>query len=177
MSTQTALIIVDVQSSIVEYCYQGNEVVERIQTLLEKARHANIPALFVQHNEPEGSPLATGTPGWQIHPTLCPHPDEPIIQKTACDSFFETSLQDELKARSIDHLVIVGFQTEYCIDTTCRTAVSHGYEVTLAGDCHSTTDDAVLKAADIIAHHNANLNGLGTPKNIITVKESREIFE
>ncbi|MEJ8548379.1 cysteine hydrolase family protein [Brevibacillus borstelensis] len=176
MDKQTALVIVDVQSVIVGYSYQGNEVVERIQTLLEKARQINIPVLFVQHNDPEGSPIATGTPGWQIHPSLCPHPDEPIIQKTACDSFYETSLQDELKARNINHLVIVGFQTQYCIDTTCRAAVSHGFGVTLAADCHSTTDDAVLKAADIIAHHNANLNGLGTPKNVISVKESSEIF-
>ena len=41
-----------------------------------------------------------------------------------------------------------------CIDTTVRSSVSHGYEVTLIQDAHSTIDSEILDASTIIAHHN-----------------------
>ncbi|BCQ42632.1 hypothetical protein ERHA55_01590 [Erwinia rhapontici] len=50
-------------------------------------------------------------------------------------------------------------KTEYCVDTTCRAAADRGFEVVLVSDAHSTTDNAVLTAEQIIAHHNATLSG------------------
>jgi nicotinamidase-related amidase len=44
--------------------------------------------------------------------------------------------------------------TPMCIDTTVRSAVSHGYGVTLIQDAHSTIDSEILTAPSIIAHHN-----------------------
>lgn len=51
-------------------------------------------------------------------------------------------------------LVITGLQTAYCVDTTCRRAYSLGYETVLVSDGHSTLDSDILKASQIIAHHN-----------------------
>jgi nicotinamidase-related amidase len=55
----------------------------------------------------------------------------------------------------------VGLQTELCVDTTVRRACTLGYRITLVADGHSTLDNGVLTAAQIIAHHNATLANFG----------------
>ncbi|MGI9449161.1 MAG: isochorismatase family protein, partial [Geminicoccaceae bacterium] len=60
----------------------------------------------------------------------------------------------ELDALGVDSLIVVGNQTEFCVDTTCRHACSHGYKVTLLKDAHSTWNSDYLTAQQIIAHHN-----------------------
>lgn len=82
-----------------------------------------------------------------------------MVQKPHPDAFQDTSLQQELASRGIQHLIISGIQTEYCIDTTCRRAYSPGYAVTLVEDAHSTWDTDQLTARQIIDHHNSVLGG------------------
>ncbi len=55
-------------------------------------------------------------------------------------------------------LVFCGLQTEVCVDTTIRSALAHGYKNILIGDAHSSYDNDVMKAKDIVAHHNNVLN-------------------
>ncbi|USG67383.1 cysteine hydrolase [Brevibacillus ruminantium] len=172
----TALLVVDAQVCLIEQTYQGHAVLERIQKLITRARDLQIPVIYIQHCENEGE-FEIGTPTWQIHSAITPFAHEPVIRKFACDSFLDTTLQNELEFRQINHLVIVGWQTEYCIDTTSRRAISLGYDVTLVSDCHSTFNNSVLKAEQIIAHHNALLSVFGTASNHIAVKSSDRIFE
>ncbi|MED4586101.1 cysteine hydrolase family protein [Brevibacillus choshinensis] len=175
MSKNPALLIVDVQEFLIEHAFEGHALVERIEKLITRARDLQIPVFYIQHCESEGE-FEIGTPTWQIHHAITPKEHEPVIQKFACDSFFDTPLRDELGSREINHLFIVGLQTEYCIDTTSRRAISLGYDVTLVEDCHSTLDSHVLKAEQIIAHHNSVLNGFGTANNQIAVMSSDTLF-
>jgi nicotinamidase-related amidase len=161
MANQTALLVIDVQNAIIagdEPSYHSEVVLRNIAHLLEQARASKTPIVFIQHTEPNF--LDEGSAGWEIHPQVAPQPDEPVFGKRACDSFFETPLQAELEQRGIQHLIIAGCQTNYCIDTTTRRAITLGYNVTLVGDAHSTTDH-VLPAEQIVAYHNAVLNGFG----------------
>lgn len=83
-----------------------------------------------------------------------------------------------MQANGINHLVIVGCKTEYCIDSACRKATTLGYDVTLVRDGHSTSDSAVLSGEQIIAHHNTCLHGLGNLEPFILVRHSQEnVFE
>ncbi|MHA2364674.1 MAG: isochorismatase family protein, partial [Candidatus Hodarchaeales archaeon] len=59
--------------------------------------------------------------------------------------------------RKIENLIIVGLQTEYCIDTTVRRAFSEEFNVTLVKDTHSTWNSSKLTAQQIIDHHNSIL--------------------
>jgi nicotinamidase-related amidase len=172
-----ALLVVDVQVGLVELIPAEiqNSVLPRIGTLVAKARASGTPVIYIQHDGPRGHPLETHTKGWEIHPSLKPAADEPIIRKRESDSFFETTLQEELKRRGIKHLVIAGGMTEYCVDTTCRRATSLGYDVTLACDAHLTRDNGVLTAANIIAHHNLVLNDFGAGDHVIKAKPTDEI--
>ena len=179
MSKDTALLIVDVQAGVVDWSEPtsegSDEVLSRINELLTKARAAGSPVIYVQHEGEAGGRLARGSTGWQIHTAIAPAAGETVIHKRASDSFYETSLEEELRQRGIRHLVVTGCRTQYCVDATCRSAVSHGYDVTLAADAHMTVDTATLKASQIIAHHNETLDDFGNDRHVVTVKESRAI--
>lgn len=176
-STKTALIIIDVQVGIIEgfNAYRGREVLEQINKLLAKARASNTPIIYVQHDGEAGHPLEAGTQGWEIHSDIKPYEGDLIIRKHASDSFFETTLQQELESRGIKQLIITGCMTEYCVDTTTRRAVTMGYVVTLVSDAHTTIDNKLLTAAQIIAHHNALLDGFDAGAHAITVKPTEEV--
>ena len=131
--------------------------------------------IYIQHDGQKGHPLETYTKGWEIHPSIKPVSADPVIRKRESDSFFETTLQQELEKREITRLIIGGGMTEYCMDTTCRRATSLGYDVTLASDAHLTRDNGVLTAANIIAHHNFVLDDFGAGDHVITTKLTDQI--
>ena len=89
-----------------------------------------------------------------IHPTIAPESEDLVIHKPETDAFYGTTLQQELDARDLDHLIVVGCKSEACVDATCRKAIDLGYQVTLVSDAHSTTDNTVLTAPQIVAYHN-----------------------
>lgn len=178
MSKDQALLVIDAQVGLLEgeeTAYRKDEVLASINDLLSRARASNTPIIYVQHTGEEGGPLEADTPGWQIHPAIAPARGEQVIHKRACDSFYETPLKSELDARGTKHLVIAGCMTQYCVDTTSRSATTQGYNVTLAGDAHTTVDGKTLTAAQIIAYHNEILDDFGDDGHVITVKPSSKI--
>lgn len=177
MSDKKALLVVDVQRAVVDWsdpASEGEKVLANIRQLLSKARAAGAPVVYVQHDGEEDGRLAVGKQGWEIHPSVAPETGEHVVRKRASDSFYETTLREDLEARGIGHLVVVGCRTQYCVDTTCRSATTHGFDVTLASDAHTTADD-FLPAAQIVAHHNATLDDFGNERHVVTVKPSAEI--
>ncbi len=148
----TALVVIDVQVGFIDgdfAVYESAAMLERIKQLIDRARAHKVPVIYVRHDE---EPDADGP----LHPAITPQSDEVVVSKLTPDAFYQTNLQAELAARSITALIIAGFQTEMCIDTTTRQAWSRGYKVTLVKDAHSTPafPDAVLTVPQIIAHHN-----------------------
>ena len=73
------------------------------------------------------------------------------------------------------YLIVTGCMTEYCVDTSARRAVSNGYDVTLVSDAHTTIDNKQLTAAQIIAHHNALLDGFDAGSHAIKVRAAEEV--
>jgi nicotinamidase-related amidase len=180
-----ALVIIDVQNAIlgsadtpsrIENHAALDVVVARIAALIGRARSQGIPVVFVQHDGPTGYRLETGTPGWQIRPEIAPIKGEPVVHKMACDSFFETALAAELESRQIGKLIVAGCMTQYCVDTTVRRAVSLGYDVTLVRDAHMTSDFGGLTYEQIIAHHNALLDGFDAGSHGVRVVPHDLVF-
>lgn len=172
----TALLVIDMQVGQIERpVYRGTEVLSRIRALLEGARAVGVPVVHVRHEAPEGELFAPGTRGWEIHPSVAPAGDEPVIGKRSADAFHDSELLNVLRALGARRLVVAGCRTDYCIDTTCRRATTLGFDVTLASDAHTTTDNAVLPAAQIIAHHNATLDDFGDERHVVTTCPADEI--
>jgi nicotinamidase-related amidase len=174
---KSALVIVDVQIGLVKLMPPDlqDHVLSNIALLLGKARSSGTQVLFIQHDGPKGHPIEAGTPAWAIHPSILPQPGEAVIRKKTCDSFFETGLAEELQRDQIEHLIVAGGMTEYCVDTTCRRAVTLGYDVTLVADAHLTRDTPALTASQIIAHHNLLLDGFDAGECSIMVAPTREV--
>ncbi|MGA3212643.1 MAG: cysteine hydrolase family protein [Terriglobales bacterium] len=168
---KTALLIIDVQVGLVALMPRDlrEDVLKNIATLLARARSTGTAVIFVQHDGPKGHPLEVGTKAWEIHSTILPLSGEPVVRKPASDSFFETRLAECLSSQGVTSLIIAGGMTEYCIDTTCRRAVSLGYDVTLVSDGHFTRDTSVLPALEIVTHHNQLLDGFAAGSHEISV--------
>lgn len=178
MSTKTALLVIDVQVGQIEGprpAYRGGEVVARIQDLLARARAVGTDVIYVQHGEDGDGLFAVGIPTWEIHPSVRPLDGELVVHKRAADAFYQTPLRQELEARGITHLVVVGCKTQFCVDTTARQSASLGFDVTLVSDAHTTVDNDVLTAAQIVAHHNYTLDDFGNDEHVVVAKEARAV--
>jgi nicotinamidase-related amidase len=178
MANGTALLIIDVQVAMFDEDpppYRHEDVLANIRDVIDKARAARTPVIYVQHDHDTYEPMKHDAPGWQIHPAITPLPGERIIHKKACDSFYGTPLRSELDALGITDLVVAGLQTEMCVDTTCRRAISLDYDVTLVADGHATWDANGLTAAQIVAHTNKTLANMAHPTRGITAKPAAEI--
>jgi nicotinamidase-related amidase len=164
MSGKAALLIIDVQMAFFlkelgVQAYRGEEYVARMRDLITRARSTGVPVIYVQHDGEKGSPWESGTKGWPIHPDIAPKAGELVVHKPTPDAFYRTSLQSELDSRGIKKLIISGIQSDWCVDTTVRRAYSLEYEVTVVEDAHTTFDTEILKAPQIIAHHNSIFGG------------------
>ncbi len=155
---KTTLLVIDVQQNLIDFgAWNAKEILHNINQLIQKARQANTDIIFICDNRVE--------PNGGIHSSIATEKQDIIIQKDYCDSFSGTSLSELLTAQQSEQLIICGLQSEYCIDTTTRNALSRGYSVTLIADAHTTFDTSLLSAEQIIAHHNQTLSSLTADNN------------
>lgn len=162
-ATTTALVLIDLQQALIDAeprPHEAAQVVERVHALARRARAAGVPVLWVQHETRAGHALAHGSPGWALAGGLHAEPGDGHFRKTTPDSFLRTGLAEWLAARGITQLVIAGYASEFCIDTSTRRAAALGLAVTLAADAHTTHDKPHAAGALIRAHHNATLADL-----------------
>jgi nicotinamidase-related amidase len=183
-AAKTTLLVIDVQRGILaipglarkrEIDQALDETVARIAGLVERARAASVRVIYIQHDGSSGHRLEPQSSGWPLRSEVAPQPGESVIHKRACDAFFETTLDAELAAAHIKQVVICGCMTQYCIDTTVRRAVSLGYDAVLAADGHTTADMGAFRFEQIIAHHNALLDGFDAGTHEVRVCPSAEI--
>ncbi|MEH7445008.1 cysteine hydrolase family protein [Bacillus sp. JJ1122] len=177
--SKTVLLVIDAQVGIIEGpsigpVYKKEAVMQVMTNVIKNARESNVPVVYIQDLD-----VGSDNPEQHsIHPDILPLTTDTVIKKKATNAFFMTDLKKTLDELQCEHLVIIGVKTEYCVDTTARSATTLGYDVTLVADGHSTTDNKVLKAEQIIAHHNCNLHGLDNIDHFIFVRDSHEdIYE
>jgi len=160
MDTPVAILVIDVQVGLFagpQPVHDGTATVERIRALTERGRGAHVPVFYIQDNDV--GPI--DSPDWQLHPGLAARPDDRVVRKPYADSFHQTTLQAELAALAVGRLIIAGCKTDVCVEMTCRRAVSLGYDVTLVGDGHTTTDNQFMAASQSIGYYNWLLDGFG----------------
>jgi len=163
-----ALVVIDVQKGMWENPdyppYDDKGVLERIGSLIAKARAAGAPVMYVQHHnvdEPK-HPFKPGLPGYPFHDAIAPMAGDDVTVKHKSSAFHGTDFDAKLKARGIDHLVITGMQSEFCVNSTIRGAYERDYKVTLVSDAHSTGDTRVATAKDIVALQNQITHDFGS---------------
>ena len=171
-----ALIVIDVQNGVVEYARHRDETVARISELVDKARASDTDVIWVQHSEDE---MPIGSQYWQIVPELKPNDGEKIIQKLWRSSFEETDLEGVLEELNVDHLIVTGAQTNYCVRHTIHAAIERGLDVTLVEDAHTTMDESwngsPIPAEFIIAELNRSCSNYDLPDSRVDVVLAEKI--
>jgi nicotinamidase-related amidase len=119
----------------------GPRVLERLTGLLEEGRRAGIGIVHVQHHEsPDAGVFESGTPAVETMDEVAPADDEPVIVKHLPGAFDGTGLDRVLAELGSRTVVIAGFMTHMCCDTTAREAHARGLDVVFLTDGTATRD-------------------------------------
>lgn len=139
--SESALVIVDAQNTYREGIMQLTGVepaLEQCAQLLARARALQIPVLHIQHDAGPGSPYDVQAPIGAIADKVAPQAGEPVLVKNYPNAFVGTELDALLKARGVKNLVVVGFMTHMCINSTARGAFNLGYAVSVPAAATAT---------------------------------------
>lgn len=137
----SALVLVDCQNT---YTYGVMELdgvqaaLEETAVLLDRARSAGVPVLHIQHDGGPGSPYDITAEVGAIVGSVAPRDGEPVIVKQFPNSFVHTELDDRLKALGAGNLLLAGFMTHMCINSTARGAFNLGYAPTVVAAATAT---------------------------------------
>lgn len=165
--SSVGLLVIDVQQGLFERrtpIFKAEQLLDCITTLIDKARQNGVPVFFVQHANKRS--LAEGSSAWQFHPRIEPLEGELVIHKHQGNAFKDTVLREELEARGVSEVVVVGLVTHGCVQATCVGALGLGYHVILVQDGHSSYN---RQAGELIVEWNQKLQERG-----VEVKRSQE---
>lgn len=172
-----ALLVVDMQVGLWRQdpvAVDVDGIVDRINELISSFRESGNCVVFIQHDGPQGSDFEPETDGWCLLPELRREGDDLVVRKTICDAFYESELDARLRERGVDEVVVVGWATDHCVDTTIRAAISHNYAVVAVADAHTVARRPHADADLLIAHHNATWKTLLTPSVAVRVVSTGE---
>ena len=170
-----ALLVIDAQIGVLDGAHQRDETVANIATVVDKAREAGVPVVWIQHSSEY---LPIGSDSWQWAPELSRNDSEALVPKTYADSFEETDLERVLAAAGVGHVFVAGAQTDECIRSTIHGAIVRGYDVTLIGDAHTTEDQSEWGAPTpdkVVAHTNLYWRFHRAPGRVAAVTATDEV--
>ena len=176
----TALIVVDMQVGsftprAVRHDTQG--LIARLNRLADHVRTRKGLVVFVQHDGPPGDPHHPGEEGWRLLPEIAVCDADRVVRKKSCDAFLGTDLDRVLQSVGARELIITGCATDFCVDTTVRSALARGYRTIVPSDGHTTADRPHLTAVQIIAHHNAVWADFISPAGAARVCPCAAVFD
>ncbi len=138
-----ALLVIDVQNEYftgkLPVCYPA-DTLPNVLAAIDAAKEAGIPVVIVQHTmtSPGASAFVKGSDGWELHDALKGIEADHYVEKHLPSSFVGTDLQAWLDGNGIDTVVISGYMTQFCCDTTAKYAMHLGYNVEFLSDATAT---------------------------------------
>lgn len=138
-----ALLIIDAQNEYftgkLPISYPAGSL-DHILQAMDAANAAGVPVVVIQHGapQPDSATFRRGSREWELHPAVAERPRDVLIEKTLPGSFTGTELPAWLGEREIDTVVIAGYMTQMCCDTTARQAMHQGLNVEFLSDATGT---------------------------------------
>ena len=172
-TNDTALLLIDLQKGVDDLEHWGGagaernnpDAEEKTAALLSQFREEGRTVIFTQHDSREAdSPLKLSVAGGVFKEGFEPTASEIVIRKDVNSSFLGTRPELELRRAQINRLVIAGFFTNFCVETTVRMSGNMGYDTYLVEDACSTTNrvgpDGKNLSADLMHRCSvANMDG------------------
>lgn len=152
-----ALLVIDIQTLLVEAKpFVIAECLKVWQEAIAVCREKGIEVIYIRHNDEE---LITGSRGWAIDKAVATQAGEKIFDKHYNSAFKETGLQAYLDSQEIEHVIMMGMATNYCVDTTVKVAFELGYHVSVIENATTTFDEEDMTADQLVKHYKSIWNG------------------
>ncbi len=173
-----ALLVIDMQKGSFTSKtprYDADGIVRRINALAEAFRKSGNPVIFIQHDGTNENKFIPNTNEWELLTDLSVEPDDILIDKTANDSFYKSSLSEILSELDAKELYITGCATDFCIESTIQSALAKDYRIFVVKNGHTTADRPHLLAEQVIEHYNWVWQNMIPTKGNIELIDSDEI--
>ena len=148
------LLVIDTQKGITdERLFAFEQFKSNIKLLISEARKHRVEIVYVRHDDGPGTGFSVGDEEFEIFEEFAPTENERIFDKTVNSAFHNsTGLVEYLAEKGERQIMIVGLQTNFCIDATIKSGFEHGYEIYVPEYANSTFDNDYMKK-DVCYHY------------------------
>ena len=149
------VIVVDVQKGITDtrlYNYEGFLV--RVKRLLTAARQSNVEVIYVKHDDGPGSGFSVGDEDFEIADALAPMEGEKVFVKEYNSCFSNKKFEAYLEECEENTLIVVGLQSDFCINATIQSAFDREYRIIVPKGCNTTFDNDYMDGATTYRFYN-----------------------
>ncbi|OVE68974.1 amidohydrolase [Clostridium diolis] len=149
------LLVVDTQKLITnEKLYNFNAFVSNVEKIISEARKNDIEIIYIRHDDGPGSELTKGTDGFEVYEKFQPISNEKIFDKKVNSAFKGTGLLEYLMDREEKDIIIVGIQTDLCVDATIKCGFEHGFNMIVPAYANTTVDNKFMSAEQTYKYYN-----------------------
>ncbi|NOW04678.1 cysteine hydrolase family protein [Clostridium beijerinckii] len=149
------LLVVDTQKLITnEKLYNFNAFVSNVEKIISEARKNKIEVIYIRHDDGSGSELTKGTDGFEVYEKFQPINDEKIFDKKVNSAFKGTGLLEYLMDKDEKDIIIVGIQTDLCVDATIKCGFEHGFNMIVPAYANTTVDNKFMSAEQTYKYYN-----------------------
>jgi nicotinamidase-related amidase len=155
-----ALIVWDMQYGIASRAFNFEEMVQKIGMLRDSFHKSGLPVIYSQHTgvpfeymsetniaflrrrglDPKAGFMNEGTKEWGIIEQLRPADEDLVLRKSTASFFVGTMLEQMLRNRGIQTLVLTGVSTDGGIEGTARHSSYLGFRTTVVEDAVGSFD-------------------------------------
>ena len=147
------VLVVDIQKGITdERLYAFDSFIKNTVSIIDAARSNGIEVIYVQHDDGPGTGFSIGDEEFEIADQVTPVKDEKVFIKSVNSCFGNKDLADYLEKE--DTLMIVGLQTNFCIDATVKSAFDRGFKVIIPEGTNSTFDNDYMDKETTYKYYN-----------------------
>ena len=152
------LLVIDMQKGLVdEDLYAFDTFMDRTVRLVDAARKNNVEVVFVQHDAGPGSGMSVGDEAFEIVDRIAPKEGEKVFVKTINSCFGNKDFKQYMKRQEDKRLMIIGLQTNYCIDATVKSAFERGFGVIIPEGTNSTFDNDYMTGETTYRYYNEDV--------------------
>ena len=152
------LLVVDMQKGLVtDDLYAFDTFMERVVRIIDAARKQHAEVIYVQHDAGPGSGMSARDSDFEIADQVQPEPGEKVFVKTINSCFGNKDFREYMELQEDKRLMIVGLQTNYCIDCTVKSAFERGFEVIIPEGTNSTFDNDYMPGETTCRYYNEDV--------------------
>ena len=152
------LLVIDMQKAITDSeLYDFDNFIDRTVRLSDTARKNHVEVVYVQHDAGPGSGFSAGDSDFEIADQVAPEKGEKIFVKTINSCFGNKEFTKYMEQQEDKRLMVIGLQTNYCIDATVKSAFERGYRVIIPEGTNSTFDNDYMTGETTYRYYNEEI--------------------